>query len=167
MVKVHHLNCVEIQSPVGSRAIGHCLLLETKDNLVLVDIGIGLLDTQNPEERIGKEFIDVVGYHFDEKNTAIRQIENLGLDPRNVTDCIISHLDNDYIGGLPDFPQATVQVGIEELENLEVNPTALQKMKGQSPEVGCWAFFQLNDFLNFRGEMFALVLKSLLNDCGC
>lgn len=54
MAQIHHLNCVEINSPFGSRAIGHCLLLQENDKLILIDTGIGLLDVQNPAERIGK-----------------------------------------------------------------------------------------------------------------
>jgi len=92
-------------------------LLKEDDRLVLIDTGIGLLDTQNPIERIGQDLMDMVGYYFDENQTAFRQIENLGLDPEKVTDCIISHLDNDHTGGLADFPKATVHLGIEEFEN--------------------------------------------------
>ncbi|MGD1841877.1 MAG: MBL fold metallo-hydrolase [Thermonemataceae bacterium] len=118
MVKVHHLNCLEIQSPAG-RAIGHCLLLEANNKLVLVDTGIGWLDTQKPTERIGQALIDQVGFQFDESWTALRQIEQLGLVPEQVSDCVISHLDPDHIGGLADFPQATVHVGEEEYENFK------------------------------------------------
>jgi glyoxylase-like metal-dependent hydrolase (beta-lactamase superfamily II) len=97
------------------------LLVKEKDKLILIDTGIGLLDTLNPTERIGQELIDIVGYRFDENQTAVRQIEGLGLDPRSVTDCIISHLDNDHIGGLADFPNATVHISIEELVNFNSN----------------------------------------------
>lgn len=119
MIEIYHLNCVKIVSPISENVCGHCLLLKENDQLILVDTGIGLLDTQNSTERIGQQLIDMVGYNFDESQTAFRQIENLGLDPGKVTDCIISHLDNDHIGGLADFPQATVHVGIEEYENFQ------------------------------------------------
>jgi glyoxylase-like metal-dependent hydrolase (beta-lactamase superfamily II) len=69
----------------------------------------------------------MVGYRFDENQTAVRQIESFGFDPKKVTDCIISLLDNDHIGGLADFPNATVHIGIEELENCNSgNPRYLQ-----------------------------------------
>lgn len=116
-MKIHHLNCVDIVSPINDNVCGHCLLLQEDDKLVLIDTGIGLLDVLNPAERIGQELIDMVGFRFNESQTAIRQIENRGLNPEKVTDCIISHLDNDHIGGLADFPQATVHVAAEELEN--------------------------------------------------
>jgi glyoxylase-like metal-dependent hydrolase (beta-lactamase superfamily II) len=119
MIQIHHLNCVKIVSPINDNVCGHCILLNENGKLVLIDTGIGLLDTLHPQERIGQELVEMVGYRFDENLTMIRQIEKLGLSPQNVTDCIISHLDNDHIGGLADFPQATVHVGIEEFENYQ------------------------------------------------
>ncbi|MEJ7682546.1 MAG: hypothetical protein WKG06_32765 [Segetibacter sp.] len=112
MIEIHHLNCVKIVSPFNDNVCGHCLLLNEKDKLILVDTGVGLLDTLNPIERIGQQLIDIVGYRFDENLTAVRQIENLGLDPKL---------------GLADFPNATVHVGIEELENFNSQNTRYLK----------------------------------------
>lgn len=117
MTRIHHLNCVEIQSPFHGRAIDHCLLLEEAGRLVLIDAGIGLTDTRDPVSRLGQNLIDLVGFQFDERHTAVRQIEQLGFDPAAVTDCVVSHLDPDHIAGLADFPQATVHVSAEEYEN--------------------------------------------------
>lgn len=117
MAEFYHLNCVRIVSPVNDNVCGHCLLIKEGERLVLVDTGIGLMDTMFPIERIGKELVEMVGYRFNEDLTAIRQIEKLGFDPSAVTDCVISHLDNDHIGGLADFPNATVHLGQEEYEN--------------------------------------------------
>jgi glyoxylase-like metal-dependent hydrolase (beta-lactamase superfamily II) len=135
-LKVHHLNCVDIESPGNGRAVGHCLLLETEARLILVDAGIGRKDTQEPESRIGKDLIDIVGFRFDEEQTAARQIERLGLNPEKVTDCIISHLDPDHIGGLADFPDATVHIGLEEYKNFKSgNPRYLVHQLGHEPLV--------------------------------
>lgn len=117
MTEIYHINCVRIVSPLHDNVCGHCLLIKENSKLILIDTGIGFLDTQHPVERIGQQLIDMVGYRFNENITAIRQIENLGFDPKQVTDCIISHMDNDHIGGLADFPQATVHVGAEEFES--------------------------------------------------
>ncbi len=136
MTEIHHLNCVKIVSPINDNVCGHCLLLKEDDKLILVDTGIGLLDTLNPIERIGQQLIDIVGYRFDENQTEVRQIENLGLDPEKVTDCIISHLDNDHIGGLVDFPNAIVHVGIEEFENFNSgNPRYLKAPLSHNPTI--------------------------------
>ncbi len=167
MTKIHHLNCVEIQSPFGSRAIGHCLLLETTEKLILVDTGIGLMDTQTPTERIGKQLIEIVGYRFDENQTALRQMERLGLNPEKVTDCVISHLDNDHIGGLADFPQATVHLGIEELENFNSgNSRYLQLPLSHHPEIktykqstSSWFGFEARQVeINTEAEIFLIPL---------
>jgi glyoxylase-like metal-dependent hydrolase (beta-lactamase superfamily II) len=128
MTEIYHLNCVKIVSPINDNVCGHCLLLKENDKLILVDTGIGLLDVLNPIERIGQQLIDIVGYSFDEKQTAVRQIENLGLDPEKVTDCIISHLDNDHIGGLADFPKATVHLSAEELDNFNSDNSRYLKL---------------------------------------
>jgi glyoxylase-like metal-dependent hydrolase (beta-lactamase superfamily II) len=39
----------------------------------------------------------------------------LGHDPADVTDIVLTHLDVDHSGGLPDFPHATVHVHSAEL----------------------------------------------------
>jgi glyoxylase-like metal-dependent hydrolase (beta-lactamase superfamily II) len=66
----------------------------------------------------------------------VRQIENLGLDPGNVTDCIVSHLDNDHIGGLADFPKATVHISAEELDNFNSdNPRYLKLPLAHNPTI--------------------------------
>jgi len=136
MIQIHHLNCVDIQSSQYGQAIGHCLLLETPDKLILIDTGIGLLDTQKPKERIGSQFIDLVGFRFNEQNTAIRQIEALGLNPAKVTDCVISHLDNDHIGGLADFPKANVHISLEEYESFKSgNPRYLPAPLVHNPTI--------------------------------
>ena len=127
MTEVHHLNCVRIVSPINDNVCGHCVLVKENDRLILVDSGIGLLDTIAPEERIGQELINLVGYRFDENQTAVRQIERMGLDINDVTDCIISHLDNDHIGGLADFPGATVHLATEELDNYKSGNTRYLK----------------------------------------
>lgn len=136
MTEIHHLNCVKIVSPINDNVGGHCLLLNEKDRLILVDTGIGLLDTLQPAERIGQQLIELVGYQFDENQTAFRQIQKLGFDPGNVTDCIISHMDNDHIGGLADFPQATVHLSEEELNNFKAgNPRYLTLPMAHNPPV--------------------------------
>ena len=118
MIKIHHLNCTNIKSPFGS-AIGHCMLLEGSNRFVLIDSGIGLSETQQPELKLGKELIDIVGFKFDEEFTAVKQIEKLGFRPEDVGDCICSHLDPDHIGGLADFPNMKVHVAKEEYESFK------------------------------------------------
>ena len=42
--------------------------------------------------------------------TAIRQIQRLGFDPRDVRHIVLTHLDFDHAGGLDDFPHARVHL---------------------------------------------------------
>jgi glyoxylase-like metal-dependent hydrolase (beta-lactamase superfamily II) len=120
---VHHLNCIST-CPLGGRLMDgrtrslaerglltcHCLLIETSAGLVLVDTGFGLRDVANPRSRISRFFLGLVSPDFREEMTAIRQIERLGFDPRDVRHIVLSHLDFDHAGGLDDFPHATVHI---------------------------------------------------------
>lgn len=152
MLKIHHLNCLEIQSPAYGRAIGHCLLLEAQDRLILIDPGIGLIDTQMPHQRIGKELIDIVGFKFNEQWTSTKQIEKLGLNPRNVKDCIISHLDPDHIGGLADFPSAQVHVSTEEYANFKhKNRRYLQHQLDHNPVIKTYSY-SAETWFNFEAR---------------
>jgi glyoxylase-like metal-dependent hydrolase (beta-lactamase superfamily II) len=176
MLELYHLNCVKIVSPINENVCGHCLLLKEEDKLILIDTGIGLLDTLNPIERLGQELIDMVGFRFDENQTAFRQIEKLGLDPKNVGDCIITHLDNDHIGGLADFPNAIVHVGIEEFENFNSgNPRYLKTPLAHNPTIKTYQKSQLNWFgfearkiiSKFETEIFLIPLCGhTLGHCG-
>ncbi len=132
-MKIYHLNCVKIETPLGS-AIGHCVLIDKDGNLVLIDTGIGLAETKNPNERLGKELVEQTGYIFDEAITAISQVKKLGYEPEQVKDIICSHLDPDHIGGLADFPNATVHVSKEELDSFHIgDPRYLPQQMEHNP----------------------------------
>lgn len=121
-LRVHHLNCGTM-CPVCARLINgkggwlqaaemvcHVLLIETpKDGLVLVDTGIGTLDVQDPR-RMGRAFGALVRPRFDFSETALAQVQARGFDASDVRHIVLTHLDLDHAGGLPDFPQAKVHV---------------------------------------------------------
>jgi glyoxylase-like metal-dependent hydrolase (beta-lactamase superfamily II) len=125
-MRVHHLNC-GTDCPLGgglfdgrSKALTghlvcHCLLIETDAHgLVLIDTGYGLRDVGHPHRpphpRITRTMRSMLNIKLREEETAIRQIEALGLDPRDVRHIVLTHLDFDHAGGLEDFPQAAVHV---------------------------------------------------------
>ena len=114
MTSIHHINCGSLQVPPNPKAICHCLLLEDEGGLALIDTGIGLLDVQQPLERIGQPLIDMAGFLFHEEDTAVRQVEKLGLRATDVKHIVLTHCDPDHAGGLADFPHATVHVAKEE-----------------------------------------------------
>lgn len=114
MTTIHHINCGFLHKPPGPRVVCHCLLLEDRSGLALVDTGIGLLDVQRPAERLGQQLIDMAGFQFDEADTAVRQVERLGFRPADVRHVVLTHGDPDHVGGLADFPHAEVHVAGEE-----------------------------------------------------
>lgn len=117
MSKIHHINCGTLLVPGYPTVVCHCLLLEDDGDLALIDTGIGLLDVQNPVERLGQDLIDLAGFQFNEADTAVRRIENLGFQLDQVKHIVLTHCDPDHAGGLADFPNAQVHVGQEELSH--------------------------------------------------
>jgi glyoxylase-like metal-dependent hydrolase (beta-lactamase superfamily II) len=120
-MRMHHLNCGTM-CPPGARLLSgqggllatakmvcHCLLIEAGEALVLVDTGLGTGDASNPR-RIGAPFRAIARPRCEIGETAIRQIEGLGLDPTDVRHLVVTHLDLDHAGGLSDFPGAEVHV---------------------------------------------------------
>lgn len=114
MTTVHHINAGWLHVPPGPRACCHCLLLEDRRGVALVDTGIGLLDVRDPEGRVGAEAIKAAGFQFDEAEAAARQIERLGLRPADVKHIVLTHGDPDHAGGVADFPDAEVHLSEEE-----------------------------------------------------
>jgi glyoxylase-like metal-dependent hydrolase (beta-lactamase superfamily II) len=90
--------------------ICNCLLIETRGGLVLVDTGLGLDDVDDPEGRLGRLPSTLFRIERDPTRTAIRQLKALGFQPSHVQHIVMTHLDFDNAGGLPDFPSATVHV---------------------------------------------------------
>jgi glyoxylase-like metal-dependent hydrolase (beta-lactamase superfamily II) len=120
-VRVHHLNCATMCPPselltrgegglfAPGLMICHCLLVETSEGLVLVDTGLGTGDLADPA-RLGRGLRLFAQPRLDPAEPAIRQIERLGLDPRDVRHLVVTHLDVDHAGALGDFPWAKVHL---------------------------------------------------------
>lgn len=119
VTKVHHLNCASITgiSVLGQHLVCHVLLLETNSSgLVLVDTGLGTADYAAPTSRLGAGFVRVYARPaIQPALAAVRQIEQLGYAASDVRHIVQTHLDLDHVGGLSDFPQATVHVHDTEL----------------------------------------------------
>lgn len=106
-MRVHHLNCMTFH--LGFENVTHCLLIETADDLVLVDTGLGLGDYAHPTPLV-RAFTIFNRVPCDPEETAIRQIVGLGFAPEDVRHVVLTHLHIDHVGGLPDFPWASVHV---------------------------------------------------------
>jgi glyoxylase-like metal-dependent hydrolase (beta-lactamase superfamily II) len=94
--------------------VAHCLVVESGNELVLVDTGFGTGDVASPE-RLGQPFRAATRPRLRDEDTALHQIRSLGLDPGDVRHIVVTHLDVDHAGGLGDFPNATVHVHAPEL----------------------------------------------------
>jgi glyoxylase-like metal-dependent hydrolase (beta-lactamase superfamily II) len=126
-MRIHHLNC-GCMCPIGgalfdgfSRGLTaclvcHCLLIETNSGLVLIDTGFGKRDIKAPLSRLSPFFMNLNRIQFEQKYTAIAQIEQLGFKASDVRHIVLTHLDFDHAGGLEDFPDATVHVMLSEIE---------------------------------------------------
>ena len=93
----------------------HCLLIEGRNSLILVDTGLGTGDVAQPA-RLGLGFQWAMRPTLMMKETALHQIRALGFDPKDVLHIVPTHLDLDHAGGLGDFPQAQVHVFEPEYE---------------------------------------------------
>lgn len=118
-MKIHHLNCGTLK-PVfpDVKAIVYCLLIDTKEGLVLVDTGFGTRDYSQPSRKMGF-FLHWMGVPKDPEQCAVHQVERLGYRPEDVQDIIQTHLHIDHAGGLPDFPWARVHVFHKEYEAIQ------------------------------------------------
>ncbi len=88
----------------------HCLLIETEQGLVLVDSGLGLADVHGGLGRLGAVFMASCRARLLESETAVRQVEGLGFKASDVRHIVVTHLDLDHAGGIPDFPNARVHI---------------------------------------------------------
>lgn len=128
-MRIHHLNCgsIRIFGGIGMTGTGpmlgrapaviHCLLVESGDGLVLVDTGPGTRDYERPAA-LNRIFIQLAGLPRDPAETAIAQVERLGFARRDVRHIVLTHFHFDHVGGLPDFPDATVHVYETEYEGI-------------------------------------------------
>jgi glyoxylase-like metal-dependent hydrolase (beta-lactamase superfamily II) len=122
-MRIHHLNCGTL-CPIGQLFINgdgspiargtlvcHCLVVEGKSGLILIDTGLGTKDVENPQDSLPGgiwQAINQAQLRLDE--TAVAQVRALGFDPKDVRHIVLTHLDFDHAGGLPDFPDARVHV---------------------------------------------------------
>jgi glyoxylase-like metal-dependent hydrolase (beta-lactamase superfamily II) len=121
-MRIHHLNCGTM-CPIGRKLVNgdgclfarghmvcHCLLVETKVGLLLVDTGLGTEDVASPRPRLGGTFTFITGARLLREETAFAQVSRLGFAPRDVRHVLPTHLDLDHAGGLGDFPEAKVHI---------------------------------------------------------
>jgi glyoxylase-like metal-dependent hydrolase (beta-lactamase superfamily II) len=130
-MRVHHLDCCTM-APRWTRVRlpSHCLLLETDAHgLVLVDTGIGVEDVRDPR-RLGAFFGPVM--QIDATKTdmpALARLEALGFRREDLRHIVLTHLDFDHAGGLPDFPAAVVHVHAKERDAAPLRRAFMEKQR--------------------------------------
>ena len=99
----------------------HVLLIEGSDGLTLIDTGFGTGDVAEAD-KMDRTFKVLTRPKLDNRETAIEHLRKRGLDPGDVRHIILTHLDIDHGGGLPDFPAAQVHLWSRELETMQNPP---------------------------------------------
>lgn len=112
---IHHLNCGSFAPRLVGPMVAHVLLVERADGLLLVDSGFGTADIAD-SQRLGRAFTSLMRPLLRTEETALAQVEALGFQATDVTDIVLTHLDLDHVGGVGDFPHATVHAHETELE---------------------------------------------------
>jgi glyoxylase-like metal-dependent hydrolase (beta-lactamase superfamily II) len=160
-MQIHHLNCIST-CPLGGKLMDartpslvrrgelacHCLLVDIGSRLVLVDTGLGTRDVADPRGRLSEFFLFLLAPELRQEMTAIRQVQKLGYDPRDVTDVVLTHLDFDHAGGLDDFPHARVHMLAAERDYATLRPTWLDRQRFRPQQ---W---------NHRGQWLVYPMKS-------
>ncbi|WP_338831579.1 MBL fold metallo-hydrolase [Bradyrhizobium sp. 27S5] len=166
-MRIHHLN-TGTMCPIGKRLVNgsgsifqrarmvcHCLLVESNDGLVLVDTGIGLGDIADPP-RLGRKWVRQTTPRLDPAETAVQQVKALGFSPDDVRHLLLTHLDRDHAGGVPDFPKAKVHVHRNEYDMAvthQVAPPQGRYITAQWQHGPDWAFYGADgeDWFGFKG----------------
>ncbi len=166
-MRIHHLN-TGTMCPIGKRLVNgsgsifqrgrmvcHCLLVESDDGLVLIDTGIGLGDIADPP-RLGRKWVRRTTPRLDPAETAVRQVKALGFAPDDVRHLLLTHLDRDHAGGVPDFPKAKVHVHRREYDmgvTHRVAPPVGRYVTAQWQHGPDWTFYgdDGEDWFGFKG----------------
>jgi len=93
-----------------------CLFLETENRRILIDTGVG-----------DKQLKKLKYYQFHNLKNIVEEIREIGYEPHEVTDVVLSHLHSDHCGAstvfdetqtaVPTFPNATYYISRKQWDN--------------------------------------------------
>lgn len=117
---IHYLNCFTCNAriPRHWQSGALCLLVESRDGLVLVDTGLGSQDYLTAPG-ILRIFKLITSVPLNPEEAAVRQVIRLGYKPEDIRHIVLTHMHFDHAGGLPDFPWAKVHVHCREYEAIK------------------------------------------------
>jgi glyoxylase-like metal-dependent hydrolase (beta-lactamase superfamily II) len=94
------------------------LVLEhTSGDVTLVDTGWSAEQCRSPLRALGARTALFLNVRAKQGDDAASQLRARGMDPGRVTTIVATHLHNDHVGGLVDFPNAEVVTTEGELES--------------------------------------------------
>ena len=134
ITQIHHLNC-GTGHPVGAGTFVpelkeiccRVLLIETAVGLVLVDAGPLAMTSH---DTIYDRGIDKVFFRFhDVGECAVNHLQRLGYKSSDVKHIILTHLDQDHIGGVADFPKALVHLTSKEFSYKDAKMTPMNRFR--------------------------------------
>lgn len=111
----------------AGRIVCHVLLIEAPDGLILVDTGFGTGDVHNARQ-MARQFRMLTRPLLEASETALEKLHARGFAPSDVRHIVLTHLDIDHGGGLPDFPQAQVHIWEREHQTM-LDPPRRERMR--------------------------------------
>jgi glyoxylase-like metal-dependent hydrolase (beta-lactamase superfamily II) len=94
----------------------HCVIFQIGERFILLDSGFGTREMPEPNSLLGDDALFKLGHLIDPRFTAYERLKSRGIRAEQVTDIILTHMDNDHVGGVHDFPDAIVHISSEELK---------------------------------------------------
>jgi glyoxylase-like metal-dependent hydrolase (beta-lactamase superfamily II) len=106
-----------IVSRFRRRGITECVIFQIGERVILLDAGFGTREMLQPNRLLGDDALFKLGHVIDLRLTAYERLKSRGIRPEQVTDVILTHMDNDHAGGVHDFPNAIIHVSRQELDS--------------------------------------------------
>ena len=98
------------------------MIQHPQEGLILFDSGLGLNFKKHLEGWwLHRFFQNFLPYELGIGETAVEQLVQEGIDPKEVRYVVVSHLHYDHAGGLADFPNATLVVSEDEWRHANAN----------------------------------------------
>ena len=125
----------------------------SRRTVLAIDIGGTHVKVMTDKDRIRREFESGPTLSATEM---VRQVKALGFSPDEVRHVLLTHLDRDHAGGVPDFPKAKVHVHRKEYDMAvthQVTPPAGRYITTQWKHGPDWAIYGEGgeDWFGFEG----------------